>query len=65
MKVKTVTYSVLRVTKVFENDRAEVTIELEPGDTAAQALARARKECKKALNAPRGMRAPIDEDRML
>ena len=65
MKVKTVTYSMLRVTNLFENDRVEVTVELDTGDTAAKALAYARRECKKAL-APRGMRAPIDDDhRML
>jgi hypothetical protein len=50
MKIKTVTYSMLRVTKQFENDRAEVTVELGPNDDPGKAFDAAKKECLAALH---------------
>lgn len=50
MKIKSVTYAMLRVTKQFENDRAEVTIELDPKDKPSDAFDMAKKECLAALH---------------
>lgn len=51
MKVTKVTYAMLRVTKAYENDRAEITVELdeEAGDTVAKAVKHAKRLCEKAL----------------
>jgi hypothetical protein len=49
MKVKTVTYATLRVTKAYENDRVEVTIELEKGDKPSDVVRKAKKFCLGAL----------------
>ncbi len=49
MKVTEVKYSMLRVTKQFENDRTEVVIQLEEGDDTQAALEEARKQCDIAL----------------
>jgi len=49
MKVKTIAYAMLRKTDQFENDRAEVTIELEGGDDVAEAVKRVKRVCEKAL----------------
>lgn len=51
MRVTKVTYAMLRVTKAYENDRAEVTIELDEaaGDSVATAFKHAKKLCEKAL----------------
>lgn len=53
MKVIAVTYSMLRVTKQFENDRAEVTVQLEDGDNPALSLEKARSICDESLAAGR------------
>lgn len=50
MKVKTVTYAMLRVTKQFENDRVEVTIELDAKDKPQDAAELAKRECLAALH---------------
>lgn len=49
MKVKSITYATLRVTKAYENDRVEVTIELEKGDKAGDVVRKAKKFCMAAL----------------
>lgn len=49
MKIKTISYSMLRVTKQYENDRAEVTVELNEGDDPGEAVKMARDVCEKAL----------------
>ncbi len=53
MRVKTVTYGMLRKTEQFENDRAEVTIELNEDESAPsfvrQAMLLAKKTCFAAL----------------
>lgn len=53
MKITEVTYSMLRVTKQFENDRAEVTVQLEEGDSPALSLEKARSICDESLAAGR------------
>ena len=49
MKVKTIRYAMLRVTGQYENDRAEVEIELEDGDPPAVVIERAKRLCREAL----------------
>ena len=49
MKIKTVSYSMLRKTSNYENDRAEVVVELEKGDTFESATLRAKQLCETAL----------------
>ncbi len=49
MKVKQISYSMLRVTKQFENDRVEVVIELGPKDEVADAVKEAKRLCEKSL----------------
>ncbi len=49
MKITQVSYQMLRVTKQFENDRAEVVIQLDEGDNVQEALEKARLECDTAL----------------
>lgn len=50
MKIKTVTFAMLRVTKQYENDRAEVTVELGPNDDPQKAFDLAKRECLVALH---------------
>ena len=49
MKVKAIRYAMLRKTGQYENDRAEVEVELQEGDTVAEAVKSAKKLCEKAL----------------
>ena len=49
MRVKAVRYSMLRVTAQFENDRAEVEVELGPKDTVEDAILEAKAQCRVAL----------------
>lgn len=53
MKVKTITYAMLRQTKQFENDRAECSVELVEGEDVARAIALAKSTCERALAAKR------------
>lgn len=53
MKVTEVSYSMLRVTKQFENDRVEITIQLEEGDSPSKSLETARLLCDENLAAGR------------
>lgn len=50
MKVKTITFAMLRKTDNFENDRAEVTVELGDGDDVIVARTLAVTECEKVLD---------------
>lgn len=50
MRVRTITYAMLRSRKQFENDRAEATVELEAGDTIEGSIAEARRVCELALD---------------
>lgn len=52
MIVKSLTYSTLRVTAQYENDRAEVTIELAKGDKFPDAVREAKRLCAEALRTP-------------
>ena len=52
MIVKSLTYSTLRVTAQYENDRAEVTIELAKGDKFLDAVREAKRLCAEALRTP-------------
>lgn len=52
MKVRSITYSMLRVTGPYENDRVEVTVELGARDTVDAATLYAREECARALGVP-------------
>lgn len=49
MKIKTLTYAMLRQTKQFENDRVEVTVELGANDKVSDAVKEAKAVCEKAL----------------
>jgi hypothetical protein len=53
MKITEVSYSMLRVTKQFENDRVEVTIQLEEGDSPSVSIEKARMLCDESLAAGR------------
>lgn len=53
MKTIQVAYAMVCVTKQFENDRAEVVIQLEEGDSPAVALEKARSICDESLAAGR------------
>jgi hypothetical protein len=53
MKITEVSYSMLRVTKQFENDRVEVSIQLEDGDSPALSIEKARQLCDESLAAGR------------
>ena len=50
MRVRTITYAMLRSRKQFENDRTEVAVELEAGDTIEGAIAEAKRVCTLALD---------------
>jgi hypothetical protein len=49
MKVKEITYSMLRKTDPFENDRVEVTIELKAGEKVESVVKKAKELCVAAL----------------
>jgi hypothetical protein len=50
MRIKTISYAMLRVTGQYENDRVEVTVELEDEfDNVGKAVKLARAACEKAL----------------
>lgn len=49
MRVKSITYAMLRVQRQFENDRVEATVELEAGDTIEGAIGEAKRVCTLAL----------------
>lgn len=51
MKVQAIKYAMLRKTDEFENDRCEVTIELETGDLVGDAVREAKVICEAALQA--------------
>ena len=53
MKVSDVTYAMKRVTKLYENDTATVTVVLEDGDSPLAALEKARTLCDESLAAGR------------
>lgn len=54
MKVLTVTYSMLRTTQRYENDRCEVTVEVSERNQEGvdAAVAEAKRQCAKALGKP-------------
>lgn len=62
MKMTEVKYRALRATKQFENDTAEVTVQLEEGDDPQAALERARQACTGAIAAGQeaAIRSKID-----
>ena len=47
--VSKITYSMLRVINRFENDRAEVTVEITSADQVEEAIALAKQTCEDAL----------------
>jgi len=49
MKISKITYSMLRMTGKFENDRTEVTVELSDDESVADAVRMAKTACMKAL----------------
>lgn len=49
MRVTSVEYSMVRVTKPFENDRSTITIELAEGDSVGDAVRQAKTMCLAAL----------------
>jgi hypothetical protein len=49
MQVKAVTYAMLRKTEPFENDRVEVTIEVQKGDKLGDVVREAKRVCYAAL----------------
>ena len=53
MKVTEVKYSMLRVTRQYENGRVEVVVQLDTDEDVQVALEKARKECDDALAAGR------------
>jgi len=53
MKVSEVSYAMKRVTKLYENDTATVTVVLEDGDSPMVALEKARTLCDESLAAGR------------
>jgi hypothetical protein len=50
MKIKSLTYAMLRVTGKFENDRAEVEVEIDESDDFESAVAFAKLQCERALH---------------
>ena len=50
MYISHIEYKMLRVTGKFENDSAEVTVQLEEGEDVGTAVKMAKKACEKALN---------------
>lgn len=49
MKVKEVRYSMLRVTAQYENDRAEIAVEVEPKDDLDKVVTDVKAMCLAAL----------------
>lgn len=49
MKIKTITYRMLRVTEQFENDAVEVTVQLNANEDEGEAVRMAKSTCEKAL----------------
>ena len=49
MKIKQVSYSMLRVKAQYENDRVEVIVELDKGDTVEDAVHEAKAICAAAI----------------
>lgn len=49
MRVKEISYAMLRVTKAYENDRVEVTVEINEGEEVGDAVKLAKNACKRAL----------------
>lgn len=51
MRVKQISYSMLRKTKMYENDRAEAVIEFDEqaGENVGDAVKLAKKICERAL----------------
>lgn len=56
-KLKTIGYSMLRKTELYENDRAEVTLELDPGDSLESATDQAKACCEIML----GRKSTLEE----
>lgn len=52
MKIKTLLYAMLRKTNQYENDRAEVTVEIEDGDDMDVVVADAKATCEAMLLTP-------------
>lgn len=52
MKIKSVRYEMLRVTKQYENDKACVEVELQDGDDLPNAIIMAKTAAHAALSAP-------------
>lgn len=49
MKIKTITYAMLRSTAQYENDRVEVTMEVDEKDSLGDVVRRAKRVCQAAL----------------
>lgn len=49
MKIKTLTYAMLRSTAQYENDRVEVTMEVDEKDNLGDVVRRAKRVCAAAL----------------
>lgn len=50
MRIVKLTYTMLRVTAQYENDRASFEIELDPDDVLADAIVTAKSLCAAAIN---------------
>lgn len=50
MRIVKLTYSMLRVTNQYENDRATFEVELDPDDVLADAIVTAKSLCAAAIN---------------
>lgn len=61
MRIRSVSYSMLRITKQFENDRVEVSVEVAEGDSVRDAVRLAKRTCEEALAQP-SKRAPSKSD---
>lgn len=49
MKIKSVAYSMLRVVAQFENDRVEITVELDKDDKLETIIPKLKQSCEQAL----------------
>jgi hypothetical protein len=49
MRITTITYAMLRKTDTYENDRAEVTVEINEGESLGEAVKLAKRACERAL----------------
>lgn len=52
MQIRRITYAMLRVTGKFENDRAEVEVEINPEDNIWDAAMLAKQRCEEILMLP-------------